>query len=454
MNNNPLLSRFADQPALIEPSQVRRLELDLNAIMAVPRVGELLTRHHLSADDNDGFWFAADDWRSAYRPYVVRNGVLMIPVKGVLLNDFPWALGSWATGYQYISRALDRGLADGNVRRIALLVDSYGGQGAGCFDCSGRIAAGRKVKPIEAYAESAYSAGYAIACAAQNITAAKDSGIGSIGVVMTHLDVSGAYDKMGLKVTFIFSGSHKVDGNAYQPLPEDVRARWQGWCDEKRANFCALVASNRDGRISAEQASATEAQCYRASEAIELNLIDAIAPLDDAVTAFCNPQQSDASDDDERKDDEMSASVPTAGAASAAATAALDAARAEGHAAGLAAGKTEGHAAGVAEGVTLERARISAVLSSDEAKGKADLANHLAFSTDMSADAAKGILGKSPVAAAAAAPVNGFAEAMAAVTNPQVGADAGAGEQTEDQKAAAMAAAIMSAGEPVRAAAK
>jgi len=444
-SNNPLLSRFADQPVLIEPSQVQRLELDLNAIMSVPRVGELLTRQQLAADENDGFWFAPDDWRSAYRPYVVRNGVLLIPVKGVLLNDFPWSFGSWATGYQYISRAVDRGLADGNVRRIALLVDSYGGQGAGCFDCSERVAAGRSIKPIEAYAETAYSAGYAIACAGARITAAKGAGIGSIGVVMTHLDVSRAMDQAGLKVTFIFSGKHKVDGNAYQALPDDVRARWQAWCDEQRTDFCALVASNRDGRISAEQASATEAQCYRANEAIELNLIDAIAPLDDAVTAFCDPQQSDASDDDEGESG-MSGSVPTAGAAAAAAasTAALDTARAEGHAAGLAAGKTEGKAEGVKEGTTAERTRISAILGSDEAKGRTSMAQHLAFETEMTADAAKALLAKAPAEAKAEA-ANPLAAAMSQVKNPDVGADTNADNQSDDAKATALASSIVAA---------
>jgi ClpP class serine protease len=438
---NPLLARFADVPALIEPSFARRFEADLAAVVGHEKAGELLSASTaLSADD--GFWFAPDDWRSAYRPYVVRDGVLQIPVKGVLLHDFPYAFGSWATGYTYIQRALARGLADGNVRGIALIVDSYGGAAASCFDTSDKIFAARGQKPIRAYVETAYSAGYAIGCAADSMTVSKTSGTGSIGVVMTHFDLSRMLEDGGVKVTFIFSGAHKVDGNSYQPLADSVKARWQAWCDASRAEFCALVGRNRG--ITAAAAAATEAECYRPAEALKLKLIDGVAPLDDAVTAFLDPQQSEESDDptgDPEMTNPTTASVPAAGAAPAAAAAPAAPAAAAAPAAPAAA------AAPVATAST-ERARIGAILSSEEAKGRTDLANHLAFDTEMSVDAAKAVLAKAPAGQAAgapAAPVNGFAAAMAEVKNPQVGANADAGAKTDDQKAAELASSIVQA---------
>lgn len=47
-----------------------------------------------------------------------------------------------------------------------------------------------------------------------------------------------------------------------------------------------------------------------------------------------------------------------------------------------------------------ERTRIQAIIGSDEAKGRTELASYLAYETDMTADAAKTMLAKAPVTAA------------------------------------------------------
>ena len=82
-------------------------------------------------DNDDGFWPSADSWLAYYRPYVVKDGILHIPVKGVLVNGLAYALGEWATGYPYIRRALSRGLADPAVRGIALVLNTPGGDVSG-----------------------------------------------------------------------------------------------------------------------------------------------------------------------------------------------------------------------------------------------------------------------------------------------------------------------------------
>jgi hypothetical protein len=269
----------------------------------------------------------------------------------------------------------------------------------------------------------------------------RTGGVGSIGVVTSHVDVSDAMKDMGVKITFIFAGKHKVDGNAYQPLSDDVKARIQTRIDALYDVFVKSVARNRD--MDEDEVRSTEALDYTAAEAIENGLADSIAPLDDAIAAFsANP--SDA--DDTEGEEEMSGSVPAAGAAVAQvqAQAALDATRAE----GVAAGKAEG----LKEGATAERSRISAILGSEEAKGRSELAQHMAFETEMSADDAKKMLAKSPKEGAAA-PANPLAAAMAQVKNPTVGADANA-DQSEDAQAAALASSIVAAyrGKPANAA--
>lgn len=83
-----------------------------------------------------------------------------------------------------------------------------------------------------------------------------------------------------------------------------------------------------------------------------------------------------------------------------------------------------------------QRQRIKGILGAPEAEGRADLAQHLAFETDMSADDARAILARAPKeVAAAAAPGAEFAAVMASVENPQVGADVGDNEETPDAAA-------------------
>lgn len=96
---------------------------------------------------------------------------------------------------------------------------------------------------------------------------------------------------------------------------------------------------------------------------------------------------------------------------------------------------------------TAERSRISAILNHAEAKGRTQLAQSLAFETDMSAEAAGKILaaaGKDAPAPApaAAAPVSPLAAAMANVPNPPVAAAAPAADADADSPAA-LAANVM-----------
>ena len=96
-----------------------------------------------------------------------------------------------------------------------------------------------------------------------------------------------------------------------------------------------------------------------------------------------------------------------------------------------------------AEATTAERARVQSILTCTDAIGREKLAQHLAFSTAMSADEAKSLLAASPVAQAApvAASNNPLAAAMSGVANPAVGADA---TQTAPDDEASLAARVVS----------
>jgi ClpP class serine protease len=96
---------------------------------------------------------------------------------------------------------------------------------------------------------------------------------------------------------------------------------------------------------------------------------------------------------------------------------------------------------GTASGVTAERARIKGILAHAEAEGRVELAQELAFGTDMPAEGAVALLTKSPKAAAAeTVKVDALTKAMADVENPNVGADTDKGEDTVEAAVARSAA--------------
>jgi signal peptide peptidase SppA len=423
--SNPLIARFANEPSLLAPGTEDRFRALLNAAASHPMLAELDSMERAEGGD---FWNELGPRASAIlRPYIVQNGILLIPVRGVLLNDFPYAFYDLATGYEYITEAFKRGMDDSNVKGIALVIDSPGGMVAGCFGCVDKMYARRGEKPVRAYAsESAYSAAYAIFSVAEHGTVARTGGVGSIGVVTAHMDLSKALEDFGIKITFIFAGKHKVDGNAYEPLPADVKARIQTRIDELYGIFVQTVARNRG--LDEQAVRDTEALTFTASESLSNGLADEIGELDDALAAFAadlsNPQG----------DEEMSTQDSSAGSNQAAidqAVAAANATAATEREAAVATARTEA--------VTAERTRIAAILGSDEAKGREGLASHLALETDTAAEAAVAILAKSPkVEEGAETP---FDKEMSR-DNPDVGSGDGGDDKPSDPVGLARAAGI------------
>lgn len=395
----PLLEHLTSAPLFVNAGAEGLFEASIRHLVNHPKSEDLMAVFMGSDDD---FWPQPDDWKAQYRPYNVKDGTLQIPVMGVLLHRFGFQLGRWATGYQYIERALARGLADGNVTRVAYVHDSPGGEVAGCFECAEKIYDARSDKASWAFsADSMYSASYALGSAAKGISVTKSGGVGSIGVVTAHVEYSEALKDMGIKVTFIYAGAHKVDGNPYEKLSKETAERWQARIDKIYGVFASTVARNRG--IEEKAVRATEALTYDAEDGIAVGLADRVGALEDEMTIF--------SDEDAEPEDKQMADIKQE-----VHDAAVAAARTEGATAGKAEGKTEG----AKEAATNERTRLNTILQSDEGKKRPKAALALAMKSDMDAAAVVSLLADMPEEKAEAAPV---------------------AEQTAEQKAAATKAA-------------
>lgn len=389
---------------LIQPDKAEWVEAAIMEL-ASDKLPEDLAEFAATGNDEVAFWTEAP----RYRPYLVKNGVLTIPVAGLLLNGFPFQLGGWATGYEYIEAALARGLKDDEVDTILLDVNSPGGYVSGCFDCADAIFAARGTKPILAFAnDHAYSAAYALASSADEITVTRTGGVGSIGVIAMHSDVSEAVAKEGVKITFIYAGKHKKDGNNYEPLSADAKARFQARVDSHYEIFVASVARNRGMEEAAVRA--TEAATFLPHESVKANLADRVGNLGDILSALAETITEEGDDTMSKDNPAVEQAVHTEAVAKATAD-------------GTKAGKAEG----LKEGSNAERARIGAILDSEEAKSRPVAARAVAFDTDKSVDDAKAFLAKLPAekSESSESTGSGFEAAMTHGDHPNLGTTGG-----------------------------
>lgn len=400
--NHADLSAITAEPLLVAPTYARAMVEALSR----PAPTEAYD-HGLDVAAVFGVTMAAVE-----KPFAFADGLAYIPVRGTLINrsTSSW---SWVTGYKGIQARVAAAVADGDVRGIVFDVDSYGGEAAGCFECAQSVremltASG---KPSLAVVDSnAYSAGYAMAVAADRVVLVPSGGAGSVGVVTMHVDYSKAVAEQGINITYVYAGKHKVDGNPFEPLPDAVRADIQARIDGKYEAFVTHVATMRS--IDPQRVRDTEARTYDAPAALALGLIDAVATAPDALAQFQEslPAPAGAFFMEANMADPNAPDVATV----------------------------------QAEARTAERARCAAILNHTEATGRSDLAAHLAFETDMSADAAGKMLAKAPKAQAAApaAAADPLAAAMDRAGTPGVGADDKAGAGTQQTEAQQMLAAF------------
>ncbi|MEX3691876.1 S49 family peptidase [Paraburkholderia sp. BR14263] len=287
---NQVLPRLAQKifntPLAIHP---RKAEIVLAAlsdrlgITQLVRANGSVVTPEMMEDDEYGFAEPGGNPRTGYD---MVGPVAVIHVHGTLVQKLgtlrPW---SGMTGYDGIRQNLCTALSDPKVEAVILDIDSPGGEVAGCFDLVDSIYAARGQKPIWAVLdESAYSAAYAIASAADRIYVPRTGGVGSIGVIAAHVDFSQALTAAGIKVTFIQYGDYKADGHAEIPLSDEAHERFKADITTMGELFVDTVARNR--KISAATVRDTQAATFMGAKGAALGLADEVAAPDAAFRAL------------------------------------------------------------------------------------------------------------------------------------------------------------------------
>ena len=139
-------------------------------------------------------------------------------------------------------------------------------------------------RPVYIYqGPMAASGGYYISCAGNKIYANRNTLTGCIGVIMGNsFDLTGLFEKTGIKSTTIHSGKNKNMMNYNEPFTEEQKAIMQSMCDECYDQFVSIVARNRGIQYNT-CCKLSDGRLYSAKQALENRLVDAIDSWDNML---------------------------------------------------------------------------------------------------------------------------------------------------------------------------
>jgi signal peptide peptidase SppA len=182
-------------------------------------------------------------------------------------------------------KIIDQLTDDPSVKSIILDIDSPGGSMFGIEELTQKIRAAGNKKRVVAVANSLMaSAAYYTGSAASKVFAAPGALVGSIGVIMTHVDHSEALAAEGVKYTFVTAGKYKAAGNTTEPLSEDSRAYMQGLVDQGYDMFVSAVAQNRRVSKSKVKEQYGQGKVLTDKDALSVGMIDGIRTLDEVIS--------------------------------------------------------------------------------------------------------------------------------------------------------------------------
>ena len=382
-----LIEGFNGRPALIDPRDVEKVAtLCMTMAQATfPPTAEQRAQADESITAAVEKAFDVNFPRDRAKPFLFNNGLAFIPMRGTLVhrNGDPWY---GTRGYDDIRREFDAAVADPDVAGIVFDIHSGGGMVYGNFELAEHIRKSRDEKPsLSVVNAGAMSGAYSLGSSAKRMVSTPSGDSGSIGVLTMHVDMSKALEKFGVAISLIHAGEHKVDGNPFNPLPDNVRADMQARLDGMWQKFISTVAVNRG--MSEQAVRDTQARVYQADEAVKIGLVDAVMSPQDAIASFraevfgsSTNENRSTTMSDSKKNETVDAGKKDEQVENKTTDTTVDAGK-----------KDEQADAGAAM-----QARCADITGCEEAKGREALANHFAFKTNMSVDDAKAALAAAP----------------------------------------------------------
>jgi signal peptide peptidase SppA len=178
---------------------------------------------------------------------------------------------------------------DDTAKGLILLLNCSGGAAGSSYHLYSIIAEIAKKKPVVVFVENyALSGGYLISAAADYIIATPVSTVGSIGVIsgihkFSDLHIRSENTTAAETVHMVYSGEYKADTSPYTPLEKRALARQFAISQALYKEFYSIIAKSRNLNEDEHEIWANGKE-FTIREALELNLIDQVGNLSDAIS--------------------------------------------------------------------------------------------------------------------------------------------------------------------------
>ncbi|CAM3337510.1 signal peptide peptidase SppA [Vagococcus fessus] len=196
--------------------------------------------------------------------------------------------GSEGYNHEVFMAALKKIEEDDSVKGILLEVNSPGGGVYESAEISRALTHLQKERKLPVYVSMknmAASGGYYISAKADKIFATEETMTGSIGVIMSGLNMSGLLDKLGVKDESVKSGELKDIGSSTRKWTEKDRDVLQGMVDTSYNRFVNLISEGR-GMSVEDVKKIADGRIYDGTQALENGLVDEIGFPDQALEAL------------------------------------------------------------------------------------------------------------------------------------------------------------------------
>lgn len=229
----------------------------------------------------------------------VGTGIAVINLHGVMMSRIQ-AMESLSGGStpQRFANLVRAAADDPEIGTIVLSIDSPGGAVSGTGLAAEAVAdAATKKKVIAVVDDMACSAACWIAVQATEVVIPTSGTIGSISVIMAHLDRREQYTKAGVKPTVLRTGVNKALGQDTEALTPAVRAKLEGDMQKYHDLFVGAVAAGRHQTPEYVQANWASGDTWVGEEAVTVGLADRIGTLATVLAELRSPDPGDAPED-------------------------------------------------------------------------------------------------------------------------------------------------------------